>query len=399
MPLSISVTPGITLTAGQVVTNDMLNRLGRPIVNLEGSIGSTTIADGSVTTPKLASGAVTTDKLALGSVTGAILAAGAVTYTNLAADVVSGLTAAPDIQLTDVFPGFNQTDTANRKYTTQLVFNGVNVLNAQTDVAADDRVPVYDVLTSPPGTERTNYVVPANLVKAGGYLWNKGVNNDARVRRTSAVAVNGTASYVLANDANGRVVVLDTVNVTATITTSGVNGLDAGVEAPDTLYYLWVIWNGSAKAALLSLSATSPTLPSGYTHRGLIGAVYNNSASDLESVVCYSALAQFTSDDVQPAGSAGTLFTRAHHLGEVPRNLEVQLVCVTGDNGYTAGDVVSGASVQSGSGSDNGLTVVVDTTNVAVVQGSSTLAVMNKTTGAYTGITLGNWRVRIQARL
>lgn len=64
---------------------------------------------------------------------------------------------------------------------------------------------------------------------------------------------------------------------TLDITASGVLGLDAGSEAVSTWYYIWAICNdaGTSVSAILSASATAPTLPSGYTKKRLIGAVYN----------------------------------------------------------------------------------------------------------------------------
>ena len=64
---------------------------------------------------------------------------------------------------------------------------------------------------------------------------------------------------------------LRNVNLTAAGTSVGINGLDAGVLAASTWYSLWVIWNGTTTAALMSLSATAPTMPSGYTHKARTG--------------------------------------------------------------------------------------------------------------------------------
>jgi hypothetical protein len=74
----------------------------------------------------------------------------------------------------------------------------------------------------------------------------------------------------------------DSVNLTADITASGANGLDTGSEAASTWYYIWVIWNGTTVAALLSTSSTAPTMPGSYTFKALVGAVYNNSGSDFD---------------------------------------------------------------------------------------------------------------------
>ena len=83
MALTISLTPGIVLTAEEVLTAAKLNLLGNPTVELEGALSSTTIADNAVTTAKLADGAVTTAKLADGSVTHPKLADDAVETHNV----------------------------------------------------------------------------------------------------------------------------------------------------------------------------------------------------------------------------------------------------------------------------------------------------------------------------
>ena len=89
------------------------------------------------------------------------------------------------------------------------------------------------------------------------------------------------AGALVLDDGSGGKVRVENVNLTVDITVSGVNGLDSGSEAPSTWYHLWVITNGSTVAGLMSTSDTSPTLPSGYTHKGYVGAVYNDSSSDL----------------------------------------------------------------------------------------------------------------------
>ncbi len=71
------------------------------------------------------------------------------------------------------------------------------------------------------------------------------------------------------------------VNLTADITASGANGLDTGSEANSTFYSVWAIYNGTTVAGLLSLSATAPTMPSGYTYKRRVGWVYNDSSGNL----------------------------------------------------------------------------------------------------------------------
>lgn len=71
-------------------------------------------------------------------------------------------------------------------------------------------------------------------------------------------------------------------NITVNIAAVGVNGLDTGVEAPSTWYYIWLIkdLNSNQVSGLISASSTTPTLPSGYTKKRLLGAVRNNTSSN-----------------------------------------------------------------------------------------------------------------------
>ncbi len=80
-------------------------------------------------------------------------------------------------------------------------------------------------------------------------------------------------------------VILSAVNLTVDIAASGANGLDTGAEAASTWYAVHVITNddGTLVASLLSLSATSPTLPGTFTRFRRVGWVRNTSASDFRT--------------------------------------------------------------------------------------------------------------------
>jgi len=73
---------------------------------------------------------------------------------------------------------------------------------------------------------------------------------------------------------------LDTA-LTIDLTASGANGLDTGVEAVSTWYYVWLISGTAGVAGLFSASHTTPVLPAGYTYKRLLGEWRNNSAGDL----------------------------------------------------------------------------------------------------------------------
>lgn len=71
---------------------------------------------------------------------------------------------------------------------------------------------------------------------------------------------------------------LRAVSLTGSLASVGANGLDTGTVAVLTWYFKFIIWNGTTAALLLSLSATAPTMPAGYTHKALIGAVQTDTS-------------------------------------------------------------------------------------------------------------------------
>ena len=89
MAVSATVTPGVVLSENEEVTISKLNALGTPTVNVEGAVGSLSLADGSVTNAKIAtSAAIQYDKLAALS-TGQLIVgnAGTPTATTVSGDV------------------------------------------------------------------------------------------------------------------------------------------------------------------------------------------------------------------------------------------------------------------------------------------------------------------------
>lgn len=118
------------------------------------------------------------------------------------------------------------------------------------------------------------------------------------------------------DDADSANIIL-TSPVTVDIEASGANGLDTGSEAADTWYYVWLIRNPTtdAEAGLLSLSSSSPTMPSGYTEKRYIGSLRNNGGSNIREFLqrgvggsrAYNYLTVISSRQVLNAGSATVL--------------------------------------------------------------------------------------------
>jgi len=90
-----------------------------------------------------------------------------------------------------------------------------------------------------------------------------------------------TADELIVKDTNSVAMLLSSVSLTLDITASGANGLDTAAEAGNTWYYGWVIAKpDGTTAGLISASATAPTMPSGYTYKGLATAVRNDGSSN-----------------------------------------------------------------------------------------------------------------------
>ncbi len=127
----------------------------------------------------------------------------------------------------------------------------------------------------------------------------------------SQVAV--TADEVMLETNSGGAAKVSTVSLTISTGSSGANGIDAGSVAQATWYSVWVIYNGSVTAGLLSTSATTPTLPSGYTYSARVGWVRTGDAStNLKRTLQKAAVAQYV---VTPASQTTVLPIIANGIG------------------------------------------------------------------------------------
>lgn len=102
--------------------------------------------------------------------------------------------------------------------------------------------------------------------------------NDATTPNTK-IAV--TADQVT-TIANGQTISRQNISFSLNLTVNGANGLDTGsYSTPNEVLYVYVIDNGANGAALASLSATAPTMPSGYSYKCRLGAVMSDSSPNL----------------------------------------------------------------------------------------------------------------------
>lgn len=134
---------------------------------------------------------------------------------------------------------------------------------------------------------------------------------------TSDEQMKVTADELVVEDTNGACIRLRSVDVTASNIASGANGLDTGSVATSTGYWIWVIYNPSTNtaAALLSTSATAPTMPSGYTFKGRFGWCKTDGTSDFyairqvgaDTVVTDSAIADVNGVNITTSTVSHTL--------------------------------------------------------------------------------------------
>lgn len=91
------------------------------------------------------------------------------------------------------------------------------------------------------------------------------------------------AEALTLEDSNGESWRATSVSVTAATGTTGANGFDGTGSLVSAPLFAWVIGNPTTNtiAALLSRSATAPTMPSGYTFKARVGGTFTNSSSQL----------------------------------------------------------------------------------------------------------------------
>jgi hypothetical protein len=98
--------------------------------------------------------------------------------------------------------------------------------------------------------------------------------------------------------------------------------------------------------------------------------------------------------------TASTVFSQNHNIGVTPMSTNYRLVCLTAENGYSVGDIVVIAPAISirPDASHVGLTARIDSKVIAYVMATtSTMSILNKTTGAFSNLTNANWNMNLDA--
>jgi hypothetical protein len=152
---------------------------------------------------------------------------------------------------------------------------------------------ISTVQTVAPGTIGNGLVSTGSIWAAsprGGIP--PGLSSGLKIQATSNTAVTVTATQIAIGSTTGTYTP-NTISLTLSTGTTGANALDTGTVAASTWYAVWAIYNETTVAGLLSLSATAPTMPSGYTHKGRIGWVRTDASSNLLRTIQYGTQAQY----------------------------------------------------------------------------------------------------------
>lgn len=102
----------------------------------------------------------------------------------------------------------------------------------------------------------------------------------------------GARTAVLITTA-GQGLFVSSPSVTIDLTTTGANGMDTGARPTSGWVYCYLISNGGTTAGLASTSSTSPTMPSGYTYKLYVGAMYCDGSQSLMRSLQYGKRAQY----------------------------------------------------------------------------------------------------------
>lgn len=124
--------------------------------------------------------------------------------------------------------------------------------------------------------------------------------------RTSDTTITLPAG-LMAKTTDGLDVIKLTSNAVIDISVNGaINRLDTGTVTNDTWYYVWLLKNPTTgtMGGLLSLSATTPTLPSGFSKRAFLGFAIRYKNSKIYPFVVDMNRRQFTH---LPEGDGNTL--------------------------------------------------------------------------------------------
>lgn len=192
-----------------------------------------------------------------------------------------------------------------------IIFDGILTL---THHATTNNLPGgVDIVTAAGDRARLFYdgatVYVLNITARTVAMQGASRNLVASASGTSA-NISVTIDELVTGDGAGNYQTTQSWSATLNTAASGANGLDTGAIAASTWYYVHGITKpDGTKAALASLSATAPTLPSGYTKWALISAFRTDATANKFPL----AFKQF-GKNIQYTPTAGSNLTAARQM-------------------------------------------------------------------------------------
>ncbi len=153
-------------------------------------------------------------------------------------------------------------------------------LTAQTNVNAGDLLWIYDSSGNSNKSVRADTVGAAFARGLSGFnnlVVSRSATNQVFVSHDEIVTKNGSALNWLG---------LTSYNIDLTV--SGAGGLDTGSQATNTWYYIYAISDGTNEAGLFSIDPNSPTLPTNYVYKTLLGAAWHNQTNTFNNFYQYN---------------------------------------------------------------------------------------------------------------
>lgn len=167
-----------------------------------------------------------------------------------------------------------------------LTYNGTSLITpgARNIVTAanDTAVALYLGSGNWQVVSYTPAVQPPTMALATTSATGLTLTNNAGTPNTKADIAADSAVLV---DTNGFGIRASSVSCTVNMATTGANALDTGSQNSSTWYNFYIISTGSTTACLASLSATAPTMPSGYVYKMRVGAMYSDASTHFSATL------------------------------------------------------------------------------------------------------------------
>lgn len=198
-----------------------------------------------------------------------------------------------------------------------------------------------------------------------------------------------TASYAVMVNTSNLPFTATSVSVTINANTTGANGIDTGALGASTAYFIWLISDGTTTAGLLSLSATAPTMPSGYTYKVRVGATFTGGSSTLLRIIQKGNRGQYKVTTGSTTPSLPTLFTGAQGTFATDSSIVYASVSVVGKVPSTATSIGLTITPQYNSGANSNLAIAPNTSYSGITTTNPPPVFFTMSAGTYSVST--NW--------